>query len=1054
MPQPPVSEPSVSEPPVSEPPVPVALGEPWTEPQITGVNRLAARATGWPYASAADALAERDAAVRSLDGDWSFRLVGAPGETPADFPTMDVSGWDSVAVPGVWTMQGYDRPHYTNVIMPFVPDDPPGVPADNPTGLYRQDFELADGFVGRRVVLHFGAVSSVATVWLNGEFVGVAKDARLPSEFDISSVVRRGKNTLAVQVVKWSDASYVEDQDQWWHGGLNRSVLVYATGGTYLRDVAAAGEYDPVTGSGALSVTVEVARVPTDGWSVHGTLYDASGSSVLQGLSADLSGEGRGWPRSCWGELRRDLAVVDAWTAETPTLYTLVVALHDADGTEIAATRTRVGFRKVEIRDRQLLVNGRAIEIKGVNRHEDHDRLGPALDRETMRLDIAVLKQFNVNAVRTSHYPPDPYFLDLCDEHGLYVIDEADIESHALYDSVCQDSRYAAAFLDRGIRMVLRDRNHPSIIAWSLGNESGYGPNHDAMAGWIRHTDPTRVLHYEGAIARDWDQGHAATDLVAPMYPSIDRIIEWAETTDDYRPLIMCEYAHAMGNSCGNLADYWSAIRTHHGLQGGFIWEMLDHGILRTTDDGREYWAYGGDFGDEPNDGNFVCDGLFWPDRSPHPAVFEAKQVYAPVIAIDASIADHRLLLANRYDFLDLSHVSVRWAVEVDGTVEQHGTLAPVTTAPGECESVTVPFTEPVLRPGQEAVLTLHFIDRRDVPLLGPAHDLGVSQVPIVTAPSGGPAPDPPGLQATLTGDAVRSASGSVQIDRTGGQLRRWTAGGEELVTAGPEPQVWRAPTDNDGIRLGLDHRDDPRLTAHRSTLTRWVDLGLDTARADLIDVQIAVRDGIVVIESEQLITTTEQGAAVRSRRTVRIDGHGTAHVHEVFDVDDALADLPRLGGLWTLPERLERLTWFGRGPHESYADRVASTPLGRYSSTVEAQYVPYVMPQEHGNLTGVRWLALQDTDGSGLLLSAAPTLQAKASHYADETLWQARHTTDVVRDDAIYLSVDVAQRGLGGASCGPDTLERYRMPAGRHELSYRLIPLAAGDDPGIVHRR
>lgn len=1038
-----------------------AGNRPWTDPGNTGINRLPGHTTIWPYATAADAVADRGARVHSLDGDWSFRLVGSPAATPAGFadPATDVGDWDTAAVPGVWTMQGYDRPQYTNVIMPFVPDEPPGVPETNPTGLYRREFALPDGFDGRRIVLQLGAVTSVATVWVNGAYVGVAKDSRLPSEFDVSTVVRSGANVLAVQVVKWSDASYIEDQDQWWHGGLNRSVCLYATDDAYLHDVAATAAYDDVSESGALDVRVEAAGVPAAGWRVRARLYDDAGDVVLDDLAGELSGDGRSWPRLTAAGLTGSLAVARPWSAETPTLYTLVVALHDADGAEVSATRSRIGFRSVVVRDRQLLVNGRAVEIKGVNRHEHDDRRGSAVDRETMRLDISVLKQHNVNAVRTSHYPPDPYFLDLCDEHGLYVIDEANIESHSHHDAVSRDPRYATAFLDRGSRMVLRDRNHPSIIAWSLGNESGYGPHHDAMAGWIRHADPSRPVHYEGAISRDWSAGHAATDLVAPMYPSVDSIVEWAETTDDYRPLIMCEYAHAMGNSVGNLADYWTAIRGHHGLQGGFIWEMLDHGIRKKTDDGREYWGYGGDFGDEPNDGNFITDGLFWPDRTPHPAMAEVKSVYSPVIAVDASIADHRVLLANRYDFLDLSHVAARWELSVDGTVVGDGTLPAVQTAPGACETVTVPFAEPRLQPGQEAFLTLRFIDRRDVPLIGFAHELGVSQLAVLAFPTGPPAAPAGGQARVEAGDgeyAVSAATTRVAVDRSSGELRSWQVDGADLVISGPSPRVWRAPTDNDGIRLWLDHLDDPRFAFHRSTLRGWVELGLDSATAGLVGLRVeAAGDGAALAVSEQEIVATG-GATVRCRRTTRIETDGAISVREIYDVDDALPDLPRLGAALLLPGRLTSLTWFGRGPHESYCDRKTGALLGRYDSTVEAQYVPYILPQEHGNLTDVRWLALRDHTGAGLLVSAArgSTFEAKASHYSDETLWQARHTTDLVRDDEVHLSIDVRQRGLGGASCGPDTLERYRVGAGRHELGYRLIPLAAGADPAEVHRR
>ena len=1044
----------------------------WESPELTGVNRLPGRASLLPYRSADDARTQTGARVLSLDGDWAFQLVDRPDDTPADFADadLDTSSWDTVAVPGNWTMQGHGRPQYTNVQMPFAPNRPPVVPEHNPTGLYRTAFTLPDDWAGSRVVLHVGGAVSVSSIWVNGTPVGIGKDSRLPSEYAVNSALRPGRNTLAVQVIQWSDASYIEDQDQWWQAGIHRSVYLYATAPTHLADVAVDAGYDHTTGDGSLAVEVRVGDLPGPGWTVHATLDDPQGATAhgapLTAEPALLAGDP---PDTGVATLRADLPAVQPWSAEVPDLYTLVVSLRDAEGHEVEATRTRVGFRTVEIRDRELLVNGRPVYIRGVNRHEHHDTFGSAVPRETVRQDVAVLKAFNVNAVRTSHYPPDPYFLELADTYGLYVVDEADIEAHANYDTLCDDPRYQAAFLDRVSRMVLRDRNHPSIIAWSLGNETGYGSNHDAAAAWVRRVDPSRVVHYEGAIAPDWSAGHASSDLICPMYPSIDRIVEWATTTTDHRPLIMCEYAHAMGNSCGNLADYWQAIESHHGLQGGFIWEMLDHGILKSPGDRRPgfssgaqpaYWAYGGDFGDEPNDGNFVCDGLFWPDRTPHPAMWEAKRLFQPFDAelLDPELSEAgRLRIHNKYDFRDLSHLRVTWSLEVDGTVVDSGTLRPLSTPPCTAEDLSAPWSVPALDAGQEASVLLRFVDPNDVPLVGAAHELGWVQLPLVTPPVAVPVTSP-ALRATAAAElsfdkdngTIRGDGLEVTVDAGSGALRDWRVNGVDLLATGPRPNAWRAPTDNDGVRRSRD-----RWHTERQAYFRWLDAGLDS----LVTASVTLdgeRDesGRIVLAQNELLRAKDHDHGIRHGATITVDADGSIVAAHRFEVDAELPDLPRIGVVMRVPAGFEQVEWFGRGPHESYVDRRAGAAVGRWRGSIDEQYVPYILPQEHGNKTDVRWLALRRDDGVGLLVSAPLPVEANVSHYSAETLGSAPHTSNLVRDDEAHLTIDVRQRGLGGASCGPDTLERYQVASGRtYELTYRLVPLRPGDDPAAVHR-
>lgn len=1041
---------------------------PWMAPECTGINRLAGRATLLPYPGMAQALAGRRAFVRSLSGRWDFRLVERVEDTPADFPRADfrTKGWSTITVPGNWTMQGFERPHYTNVRMPFAPARPPVVPAANPTGLYRTTFTVPRAWARRRVVLHFGGVENCFSVWLNGTPIGFGKDSRLPSEFDITAALVAGVNTLAVQVIKWSDGSYLEDQDQWRNAGIHRDVYLYATAPSWIADVFCTAGYDHVGGAGSLAVRVKGGGLDAAGWTAHVQIHDATGRALLRRplvgeLPHDLYHHTRQVEATV--ELTAELPRVAPWTAETPNRYTVVIGLRDPRGTEVEATRVAIGFRSVVVEDRELRINGRKVYIRGANHHDHHDRTGKAVGRETMLKDIAVLKAHHFNAVRCSHYPNDPLWLDLCDEHGLYLIDEADLECHHHYGMLAHEPRYAAAFLERATRMVLRDRNHPSVICWSLGNESGYGPNHDAMAAWIRHADGTRPIHYEGAICRansEWDRGHAATDLVCPMYPSIAELVQWATSTSDWRPLIMSEYAHAMGNSCGNLREYWEAIEGHRGLQGGFIWEMLDHGILATAADGREYWAYGGDFGDTPNDSNFCCDGLVWPDRTPHPAMQECKALFQPLAIRVVDAAAREVVVRSRYDFIRSGHLAGTWELRIDGAVVQRGALSRLDLAPGEEKRLAIPCRLPQLTAGQEAHLDLRFRDTRDLPLLGRDHAVVFAQIELPGCAAPAPARPIAGgerLAVDRSGSRLRVGNGrfTVEVERATGRLAVWRVDGVDLLEAGPLATAWRAPTDNDGIRAKDMQPKDPVTHRRLKPLTRWVNAGLDRLQHAVDRLTAAPDQDAVRISARLRCWGSDRRLAIVEDRELSVHPDGTLDLVHRFRVPSGLPDLPRLGVELILPDPFESMAWFGRGPHESYVDRKAGAPVGRYASTVRDRYVPYIMPQEHGNITDLRWLALRRPDGVGLLVSAEGVIEGKATRHPDDQLTRARHTIDLAPVDRVHLHLDVRQRGLGGGSCGPDTLEQYRIPGGQaYRLAYRLAPLARGADPAAVHRR
>ena len=1039
----------------------------WVQPELAGLGRLPARATLYPFADLETARTlDRTASpwFRSLDGDWRFRLAPRPEAVEADFasPAFDDSGWGVLPVPSNWTMHGHDRPHYTNVRMPF-PNPPPTVPDDNPTGLYRTVIDIPADWGGRRIVLHVGGAESVLRVWIDGRAVGMGKDSRLPQEFDLTPFVTPGRPALlACAVVKWSDASFIEDQDQWWMGGIHREVFLYATGTTWIDDVFALAELEDNLIDGRLTVTARLGCVgaPRNGWRIEAALFDAAGRPVLE---APLSARVRADPSThnpYRGPLNvatvtAEIAAPAAWSSESPALYTLTVSLHDGDGPAVEVTACRVGFRTVRLGDRALLINGKAVRIAGMNRHEHHPVRGKAVTREDMIADILLMKRFNVNAVRTSHYPNAEAWYDLCDEYGLYLIDEANVEAHAYLHQLCRDPRYATQFLERGLRMVERDKNHPSVIAWSLGNESGYGPNHDAMAGWIRRRDPSRALHYEGAIW-GWDKsvrtgfgegpgvadgGKAASDLICPMYPSIESLVAWSRDDDpeDRRPMILCEYSHAMGNSNGSLADYWDAFDANPGLQGGFVWEWADHGILQHTPDGRPYMAYGGDFGDEPNDVNFCCDGIVGADRVPHPALWEFKAVAQPVAVTWDDEPSGRLRIRNKRDFTSLADLRGSWVLEVDGEAVAGGDLPTLAVAPGESDVIALPLPE---RSTGESFLTVRFA-LAEATSWGPAgHAVATVQLERGRlargeARRGRDARAPDGaveVSEAAGGVTVRAGDLEATFSAAEGRLTALSWRNHPILTAGPRLQLWRGATDNDGIK-GWSGQD-------RKRLGQWLEAGLDDLAFGRADLGVERTDAGATVTIVQVVGCAAADEAVIHTHAYEIGADGRVTVRNRFQVHPALADLPRLGVTLTLPDDFEALEWFGLGPFETYADRRRAATVGRWSGTVTGQYVDYALPQEHGNKVGLRWLELAG-DAAAVRFTPSAACEGSATRFTPHDLFAAKHTTDLTPRREVIVNLDVGQRGLGTASCGPDTLARYRLAAGDHALDFEI---AVGD--------
>ena len=1044
----------------------------WRAAEAVALNRLPMRSPLIAQPNAASARAGRTASpwFRGLDGRWRFVGLDRPESVRPRHVAADIdtSRWRMIEVPGHWTLQGFDHPHYTNVQMPFA-GLPPDPPIGNPTGVYRTSFRVPAAWRGRRVILNVGSAESVLYVWLNGVAVGMSTDSRLAAEFDLTDHVRAGRNELALVVVKWSAQSYVEDQDHWKMGGLPREVYLRSVAPVHIADVRIdAGLAPDRRGAltvGTLRVRTTVGFTTIDdiapGWSVHARLETLGGRAVAPVRRGSVPVDLR--PYIFAGhvvDVTAEVPDVERWSAEQPNRYRLVVTLTDPSGTVHEVVADTVGFRSVAIADRQLLINGEPVMIRGVNRHDHHPERGKAVTVADMRADLVTMKQHNINAVRCSHYPNDPRFLDLCDELGLYVIDEANVESHAFNDAACGDPRYRTTWLERGARMVLRDKNHPSIIAWSLGNESGYGINHEAQAAWIRAYDPSRPLHYEGAIMRTWTRpgdkgGHTVTDLIAPMYPQIADLVRAVTANDDPRPWILCEYSHAMGNSNGSLADYWAAFESTPGLQGGFIWEWKDHGIRQHVAGGGWRYAYGGQFGDVPNDANFVADGLVSPDGVAHPAMREVAWVHRPVTVTWASARRDRLRIHNHQWFTDLDWLTAEWELLVDGVVSRRGRLDVPRVRPGRAVTVALPFdqadVDDATAASRQRHLTVRFRTARPLDWARRGHEVAWDQLELRTvarrspASSGriGAARPTNGAPATVpwtttkAGHVAVTVDGALRVvvDPTTGVISRLAFEGRQLLAGGPRAELWRAPTDNDGIKLWSGQE--------RKALGLWKAWGLDDIQRELID--IGEGDGTLVTTHRLVANGPSIGRhGAQHTQALRVGAHGDLLVDELLVVPPAWTDLARVGISVLVRPGFDTVEWFGLGPFENEVDRRSGSVVGRFRSAPDE--LPYVMPQDFGTRTGVRWLAVESARDGLLVLPGEPHLVSfSATHHTQADLTAALDWPSLRRRRELVVHVDIARRGVGTASCGPDTLDHYKIRPGTYQWSWLLRPYRAG---------
>ena len=1019
----------------------------WENPHLLQRGRLPAHATSLPYSSPAAALlsgrGDSDC-FKLLNGDWRFFYAQSPAELVPGFEAAGFSddGWDLLPVPSNWQMHGYGRPNYTNVNFPY-PADPPFVPQDNPVGLYRRTFDLPEKWAGRPVRLVFEGVDSAFYVWVNGVSVGYSQGAHLPSEFDLTRLLKPGSNQLAVQVFQWSDGSYLEDQDMWRMSGIFRDVYLVSPAPFHLQDVFLKPELDTHYVNGTLTAEVILQNLGgaqlSDG-ALSAVLYAPDGTEqfsdcLFGGVQLAPGGE---------IQLKAHFPVTAPalWTAETPNQYTLLFSL-SAPGIPAEYQAFRLGFRKVEVLQGRLCVNGRPIKLQGVNRHETHPDLGHAVSYESMVLDIEIMKRSNVNAVRTSHYTDDTRWLDLCDRYGLYVVDEADLECHGFgmvadIDRLATDPEWEEAFLDRAERMVARDKNHPAIIFWSLGNESGYGPNHDSMAAWIRSVDRSRLVHYERA-------GESKVmDVVSEMYPTVRHLEDEGRRTDDPRPFFMCEYAHAMGNGPGNLKEYWETIRAYPRLAGGCVWEWVDHSVRRRTADGQEWFAYGGDFGDFPNDNNFCIDGLNFPDRKPYPGLIELKKVYEPLEVRAVDLSAGKIAIRSRQVFASLAHLRADWQVLRAGDVLEQGSLAALDIPAGEEREFSLPYHLPAVEAGEECWLNLSFRLTQDTLWARRGHEAAFAQLEL-PAPVKGSATlllraEMPALhletgsrQLLLSGEDFRLA-----FDVFHAELTSWQVHGKELLARGPRLNLWRAPTDND-VHIAKE----------------WQAAGYHRLQNRVEDFRLLRSEKTcIALESSAVLAGYALAPAFRVKSTYTLYGSGDLTIRTALAPLNPLPDLPRVGLEIHLVGGLERFTWYGRGPHENYIDRKESAPVGVYSGSVDEQYVPYVLPQETGNKSDVRWAAVTGPHGLGLLAVGQPLLNVSALHYTALDLTAASHTYELKRRPETILNLDALQCGLGSNSCGPGPLPQYLFAAQPLEFSVRLRPFSQEThDPGQLAR-
>jgi len=985
----------------------------WENPQIFGINKEAGRATFLPYQSKEAAIADdyqKSDWYLSLNGIWKFNWVYKPEDKPNDFYTedYDTSDWGEMPVPGNWELNGYGTPIYTNITYPF-PKNPPFIDhSHNPVGSYKRSFTLPEGWKNRRVYIHFESGAAAMYVWINGQKIGYSQNRKSPTEFDLTKYLRKGENNIAIEAYRWSDGSYLEDQDFWRLSGFDRSIYMYSPDQIRIADFFAKAGLDANYKNGLLEVDIDLANKLSETKLVHVNvnLINKSGRQILlHNSSIELKSKSEQQIH-----IKEKVSKPLVWSNETPNLYTLLLELKNEKGELIEATSCKVGFRSVEIKDAQLMINGKPVLVRGVNLHEHNAYNGHVVDEATMIKDIQLMKQHNINAVRMSHYPQSPLWYKLCDKYGLFLVDEANIESHGMgaewqswfnkevHPAYSPD--WAEAHKDRVERLFQRDKNHPSVIIWSMGNECGNGPVFYDIYDWLKEQDQTRLVQFEQAGQ------NRNTDIVCPMYPGVESMKKYAERTDVARPYIMCEYSHAMGNSNGNFQEFFDIITSSKQMQGGFIWDWVDQGLHATDDSGRDYWAYGGDIGGYKytNDENFCANGLVSPDRIPHPALEEVKKVYQDILFLNKDIENGILTIQNRFLTRNLKEYTFKWVLKKNGEISAEAPFK-VSLSAGELKDVKLKLPKIISSKGTEYTLDIYAFTAKEEALIPVDFELAREQFVFKGN-------DYFGKEHAVTGDIsyedknnriIISASNiKLTIDKWSGLLSGYQYKGTNLLNGSIEPDFWRAPTDND-FGNGLP-----------SKLNIWRNAGQNRT---LKDIKVAQNDNFVKVEAD--LWLNDVASPYQLTYTIYADGKTKVDVKWLAGRDD-LPEIPRFGMQLKLSNQFDLFNYYGRGPWENYSDRNTSSFIGIYSSKVADQEVDYIRPQENGNKTDVRWLTLLNNKGIGLKIEGLQPLSVKVTHNPTEDLdpgltKKQMHPCDVTPRHQVYLNVDFKQRGLGG---------------------------------------
>ncbi|ARJ41820.1 beta-D-galactosidase [Pantoea alhagi] len=998
----------------------------WENPAVTQINQLPAHP---PFCSWRSPEAARNdtssTSLRSLNGSWAFSYFPRPEAVPESWLQQDLTDADDIQVPSNWQMLGYDAPVYTNVAYP-IPVNPPFVPADNPTGCYSLTFYVDENWLATgqtRIV--FDGVNSAFHLWCNGHWIGYAQDSRLPSEFDLSNVLQPGANRLAVMVLRWSDGSYLEDQDMWRMSGIFRDVSLLHKPHTRISDLQVVTQLNESFSHAELKALVVVNGASLSGVQVTMQLW--FGEALLgerqQPLGSEIVDE-----RGAWKDrttLRLPVSAPKLWSAETPTLYRLVVLLYDRSGTLLEAEACDVGFRKVEISQGLLKLNGKPLLIRGTNRHEHHPENGQVMDEETMRRDILLMKQHNFNAVRCSHYPNHPLWYRLCDRYGLYVVDEANIETHGMepMNRLSSDPVWLPAMSERVTRMVQRDRNHPSIIIWSLGNESGHGDNHDALYRWIKSNDPTRPVQYEGGGANS-----AATDIICPMYARVDQdqpfpqvpkwsIKKWIGMPDEHRPLILCEYAHAMGNSFGGFHKYWQAFRQYPRLQGGFVWDWVDQSLTRYDDIGKPWAAYGGDFGDKPNDRQFCMNGLVFADRTPHPALFEAQQAQQFFRFTLNSTQPPELEISSEYLFRHCDNEQLIWTLAQEGRTLASGTIQ-LDIAPEGTQLITLSDLPAITASGQ-VWLTVQVQQIAATAWSEAGHICAWQQwqlaSPLTLPAASHSAGEAPELHVSEHAFDIQLGAQRWQFSRENGLLTQWWKGGEAALLKPLEDQFTRAPLDND-IGVSEAARIDPNAWVERWKAAGFYQMEpqLERCVAERLSREVQLHTVHSWRYQNQILFI--------SRKTYRIDHTGELHISVDVDVAPGIPAPARIGLTCQLAQVQPQVSWLGLGPHENYPDRKQSARYDRWQLPLAALYTPYVFPSENGLRCDSEWLQYGDNEWRG-------HFHFNLSRYSQAQLRDVTHRHLLQEEPGSWLNLDGFHMGVGGDdSWSPSVSSEYLL--------------------------